>query len=593
MRALILAALCFLLVFSLACAGWGRAENVPEDPLVVPIGDADQVWGMGDLIPGTPGGSLVVAAPDLPGTFNHLVADETHSLDITEQLNEGLTDFSPATGRITPALARSWEVADDGRTYVFHLREGLKFSDGEPLTAEDVLFTFEELIFNEGVQSDFRDILTVEGELPDIEKLDDYTVKFKTPAVFPPFLRRVGVPIYPKHRCGELTPQEFNSLWGHETARKSPEQIVGAGPYRVKELIPGEKLTLERNPYYFKVDPTGTQLPYLDQWSVVPAEDREVSLLKFKTNQTDLFNGNLRELPFLLRNSEVENWNVIVREGFEGAPESSDFLVFNWDAADEVLAELFGEVKFREAISHSINRREIVNGVFNGLARIQSSPLAELSPYYNPDAGDAYPAEYDLEKARKLLDELGLEDADGDDIRDLPGAGELSFEIITNKDNPRRKRMAEIIARNLREVGIEVELALLDFDTLIRRLLSGRFEGALAGLFADPLEPSGLRDPYHSTSDLHFWHLAASQSPTEAEGKIDSLLEEGEAAVGLDARKPIYDELQMLITKTVPVIYTAAPVYTYAHTKSLRNTETFNNLGSFLGHSEYVWIENR
>jgi peptide/nickel transport system substrate-binding protein len=586
--------LSLLLVLSgFAIVGMARESHLPKDELVVPIGLEDKDWGMKELEPGLPGGEVVYAATALPKTFNDLIADETSSTDVTGNLMEGLTDISPATGILVPALAKSWDISEDKKTFTFHLREGLKFSDGEPLTADDVIFTFKQLVFNEKVETDARDVLKVGGELPEVKKVDKMTVQFTTPTVFGPFIRQAGaIPIYPEHLLEGVSPEKFNSAWGLETAKSNPEQIVGAGPFKLKKFVPEQQVVLERNPYYFKRGPNGVQLPYIDQYTAIKVENTDAQLLKFKTHETDVIGPTADQIPFLLKNQEKEGWNVMVKKGPDGAPAGSDFITFNWDAEKEALAEVFQKVKFRRAVSHAIDRPSIVENVFNGLAIAQDSPISQLSPYYNPEAGEAYPKEYDMEKARSMLDELGLKDTDGDGVRELSNGDDLAFTILTNKGNQQRVDIGNIISTDLNNLGMKVKFNPIEFNSMVQQLLGGKFQSAIIGLIGDPIEPNSGANVYKSDGGLHFWHFGGKENPTESEKRVNELVEKGVKEIGLEDRKPYYDELQLIWAENVPVIYTADQVFLYASEKEVQNTDTFSNLGSFLGHAEYVWVKS-
>ncbi|MFP4135550.1 MAG: ABC transporter substrate-binding protein [Candidatus Acetothermia bacterium] len=566
---------------------------MPKDALVVPIGMEDEDWGMGELEPGMPGGSITYAATSLPKTFNNMVASETSSTDVTENIMAGLTDTSPSTGRLVPALAKDWDISDDKKTYTFYLREGLKFSDGEPLTADDVVFTFNELVANEEIEADMRDLLTIEGELPDVEKIDDHTVQFTTPTVFGPFIRTVGgVMIYPEHKFEDVSAGEFNSAWGQEVAKDNPEEIVGAGPFRVKEYVPEQKLTLERNPYYYMRGPNAVQLPYIDEYTLLKVEDTDAQALKFQSHETDVYAPAADKISMLLKNEEEEGWNVMINEGPRGAPAGTDFLSFNWDVEDEALADVFQEKKFRRAVSHAVDRPSIIENVFNGLAVTQDSPMSKLSPYYNEEAGEAFPEEYDLDKARSMLDEMGLTDTDDDGVRELANGDDLSFEIRTNKGTQQRVDIGNTIVDDLREIGMDVTLNPIQFNSLVQQLQGGSYEAVIIGLIGDPIEPNSGNNVWTTDGSLHMWHLDASENPVEWEKRIDELFNEGLKQIGVDNRRPYYDEWQKIAAEEVPLIYTADQVYLYATEDDVRNTERFSPLGSFLGFAEFVWVES-
>lgn len=592
-KSLVLSLAVMLVVSGFALVGLGRESHLPKDELVVPIGMEDKDWGMKELQPGMPGGKITYASISLPKTFNNMVASETSTTDVTENLMAGLTDVSPSTGRVVPALAKDWDISEDKKTYTFHLREGLKFSDGEPLTADDVMFTFKELLYNEKVEADMRDLLTIEGELPEIKKIDETTVQFKTPTVFGPFVRTVGgVMIYPEHKFDDISGQKFNSAWGQSVADENPEEIVGAGPFRLKEYVPEQKVTLERNPYYYKRGPNGVQLPYLDEYTVLKVEDTDTQALKFKSHETDVYAPAASKVPMLLKNEEKEGWNVMVKQGPRGAPSGTEFLTLNWDTEKEALAKVFREKKFRRAVSHAVDRPSIIENVFNGLAVTQDSPMSKLSPYYNEEAGEVFPEEYNLDKARSMLDELGLTDKDDDGVRELPNGDDLSFVIKTNKGAQQRVDIGNTIAADLREIGMDVKMNPIQFNSLVQQLMGGSYEAVIIGLVGDPIAPNSGNNVWTSDGSLHMWHLNASENPVEWEKRVDELFNQGLKHVGIENRRPYYDEWQMIAAEQVPVIYTAGQVYLYATENNVKNTERFSPLGSFLGFAEYVWVDS-
>ena len=578
-----------LLISVFAFVGMGRENHLPADEQVVPIGVEGTDWGLGELTPGEPGGQIISASTALPKTFNAKIATETSSTDITDLLTAGLTSVSPANAQVVPGLAKSWDISEDKKTYTFHLREGLKFSDGEPLTAEDVVFSFKKLTFNEKVEDGMRDLLKVQGELPKVEKVDKLTVKITTPTIFGPFLRTVaGVWVYPKHKFEGISGEDFNSAWGQQKAKKSPEDIVGAGPFRLKQFVPEQKVVLERNPYYFRSGPEGTQLPYLDEWVVLKVADTDAQALKFKTHETDIYAPTADKIPFLLKNQEDENWNVKVNKGERGAPLGSDFLVFNWDTEKEALAGVFQQRKFRRAVSHAIDRQSIIQNVFNGLAAPLTSPVGQLSPYYNEKTEEKFPMEYDLKKARSMLDELGLKDSDGDGVRELPNGEKLAFSILTNKGNKSRVDIGNIIMSDLNEIGFDVKFNPVEFNSLVQQLLGGKYQAVVIGLTGS-IEPNNGANVWRSGGPLHTWHLNASKNPVEWEKRVDELFSEGLKHVGVENRKPYYDEWQGIVAEEVPMIYTVGQIFLFASENEVKNTATFSTISAEVGHAEFLW----
>jgi len=582
-------AICALLL--LGTTGLARETNVPSEPLVVPLGEPDEFWEMDDLAPGKPGGEVKYSTEKFPGTFNDLLGREPDTKDVTKMImGAGLVDENPVNGKLVPAFAKSWSLSDDGRVYTFHLRTGLKFSDGRPLTAEDVAFTYEELVFNPKVKTERRAILRIGGELPKVTVVDRYTIKFEITEPHGPFLRRLSTGIYPKHELKDVTGEEFNDTWNREFAANNPENIVGAGPFRLDEFVPGEKIILSRNPYYYKVDPRGTQLPYLERYKILKVKDNDVEFLKFRSGETDFLRPQIRDMPYLLSHADEEGWNLLEGDGTRSAPLNADFVTFNWNTEEGHLKELFREPDFRRAVFLAIDLEEIINRVFNGFGRPQYGPISRLSPYHNPEVGNLLPVEPDPESARKLLGELGLKDRDGDGVRETASGDPISFSILVNEENRVRAGSARIITRNLADLGLEVEVETVQFDNYTSKLVNGNYQSTIASVLANSREPSTLSDVFTSGGPLHLWNRGQNRTLTEWEKEIDRLFTKGLQAGSFEERKEYYDKFQSIYAEQLPVIYLAGESFLYATAPSIRNWQEFNRLGTFLDFAEFIWL---
>lgn len=569
-----------------------RQGTVPEEPLVVPIGEKNGLWEMSYLSPGETGGSVKFSAERFPETFNNLIADSKPSTDVTRVImGSGLVAENPVNGRITPALAKSWSVSEDGLTYTFTLREGLRFSDGEPLTAEDIVFTYEELVFNPEVDTEKRDLLRIKDELPEVKKVDESTVRFTLPEPFGPFLSRVSTGIYPKGRLEDLSGAEFNSSWSRETAEEAPEEIVGAGPFQLEEFIPGEKIVMSRNPYYYKTDPEGTQLPYLENYRVLKVKDNDIEFLKFKSDDTDLLRPQIEDMPYLLSRQDEEGWRVDTGEGDSGAPMSAEFMTFNWNTEDGRLAEIFRSPKFRKAVSLTINREEIIEDVYNSFGKFQYGPISRLSPYHNENIEEILPYEFNPKKGKRLLDELGITDDDGNGTQDLDSGKPVEFEIIVNDGNRVRRQTGKIIAKNLKEAGLQAEVNSLEYEEFSSRLIRGNYEAVIVSLLANPAIPETLADIFKTTGPLHLWHLGGQEEPASWEKEVNRIFQQGLKAHSFEERKRYYDEFQEIFAEKLPIIYIAGESFLYAMDDDLRNTGEFSRLGTFLDFAEYVWVK--
>ena len=240
---------------------------------------------------------MVVDVSSDPKTFNEIVSTESSSSEATAFLFEGLTTVDPFTLKIIPNLASSWDVSPDGLQWVFHLRGDVKFFDGVALTADDVVFTFNDLIYNTDIPSSARDIFTIEGNIFKVEKLDTLTVRFTLPVKFAPFLRSMSQPILPKHCLLEsVVLKRFPFTWGINTKTKD---IIGTGPFYLDQYFPGERLVFKRNPLYWKKDKEGRPLPKLNKVIMLIVADPSTSLLKFIDGELDIIGVRGQDYPLL------------------------------------------------------------------------------------------------------------------------------------------------------------------------------------------------------------------------------------------------------------------------------------------------------
>ncbi|HEY7208996.1 MAG TPA: ABC transporter substrate-binding protein, partial [Bryobacteraceae bacterium] len=209
------------------------------------------------------GGTLIISLHSEPKTLNPLVVSDTSSRGIVGLISADLIHINNFSQQTEPALASSWEVTEGGRRYMLHLRQGVRFSDGAPFDADDVLFSFRSYL-DERVQSPQRDLLIISGKPILVQKIDAYTVVFTLARPYAAAERLFdGIAMLPRHLLeARLAQGTLQNAW---TTGTPPAEIAGLGPFRLKEYVPGQHLVLERNPYYWKRDQGGQQLPYLDR----------------------------------------------------------------------------------------------------------------------------------------------------------------------------------------------------------------------------------------------------------------------------------------------------------------------------------------
>ncbi|MGH9792230.1 MAG: ABC transporter substrate-binding protein, partial [Candidatus Acidiferrales bacterium] len=265
----------FLLAFVAAVAGaQGQPLETGEELLVSRAAQ------------GQHGGRLVVALRSEPRTLNPVLAADSPSREVIRRMMADLVHINRASQQTEPALAKSWRASKDGLRYTLKLRRGLRFSDGQPLTADDVVLTFQ-VYLDEKVHSPQRDLLLVGGKPIVVRKVDAQTVVFELSQPYAPAERLFdSIAILPRHLLKTVFDEgKFAQAWGLNVP---VHQIAGMGPFRLKEYAAGQRIVLERNPYYWKVDQQSRRLPYLDEivFLIVPNEDAQV--IRFQAAETDV-----------------------------------------------------------------------------------------------------------------------------------------------------------------------------------------------------------------------------------------------------------------------------------------------------------------
>ena len=547
------ACLCFgwlaLLVLPVAgCAETPATESTSEaaaEPLVRTVrGDA--------------GGRLVVGLAAEPKTFNPVLAGDNPSRVVLRRMMADLVHIDRASQQTGPALAHEWTVEDDGRRFRLQLRRGIRFSDGEPFDADDVVFTFQ-VHLDEAIGSLNRDLLIVAGEPIQVRKIDSHTVDFELAAPYAVGDRLFdSLAILPEHLLGPVYREgRFREAWGLDA---DPASIVGLGPFRLARRVPGERVELERNPHYWKVDEEGQPLPYLDRVVFTVVGDGEAEALRFRAGDLDVLDGiapeSYRQLADRQQSEGFRLWDL-------GPGVAYTFLVFNLNTIDpQQLPELarrqtwFRQVAFRRAVSLAIDRDSLVRLVYRGLA----TPIAsQVSPgnrlWQNTDLPTP---RRDLEQARRLLTEAGFV-FEGGVLRD-PEGQPVEFSILTSSSNEPRRQMGTIIQQDLAELGIRAQLVTLEFRSLVDRLLkSYDYDLCILGLGAGDVDPNGAIGTVKSDGPNHFWHLGQSEPATPWEAEIDRLMERQLITLDRVERKRLYDRVQAILAEQVPLVFLVSP----------------------------------
>jgi peptide/nickel transport system substrate-binding protein len=446
------------------------------------------------------------------------LASDAASHGIASLIYNGLVRYR---GDLTLAgdLAESWEISPDGLTITFKLRRGVKWHDGAPFTAHDVLFTYQTMVNPKTPTAYSGDYLQVKKA----EVLDDYTFRVTYPKPFAPALGSWGLAILPKHL---LEGQEITQ----SPLARAP---IGTGPYKFQEWKAGERIFLTYNPDYFE------GRVWLNGYLYVVKPDLATMFLELKAGNIDRM--ELTPIQYT-RQTEYPKFQRVY-EKYRYMPFSYIYLAYNLEDPR------FADRRVRQALTHAINKQEIIDGVLRGLGQEAYGPYKPGTWYYNPDV-PKFP--YDPEKAKAMLAEAGWRpNAQG--ILEKDGRP-FEFTILTNQGNDIRKNTGEIIQRRLREIGVLAHIRMVEWAAFIKEFIDkGRFEAIILG-WNTGLDPDQY-DIWHSSKtkpgELNFTHY---HNP-----EVDALLEEGRHTFDMEKRRRAYFRLQEIIAEDQPYTFLFVP----------------------------------
>jgi peptide/nickel transport system substrate-binding protein len=519
---------------------------------------------------GSYGGRFVIGATNSPKTFNAVMANETSSNDVNNLMWASLMDFDNAAARDTFGLARAYEMSPDGLTYTWHLRRGLKFSDGHPLSADDVLFSFE-VAYDEKLHPAVQDLLSIGGKRFEVSAPDSYTIVTR---IAKPNANMLGtmstLRILPRHVMeAPFRRGEFASTYAVSTR---PESIVTSGGFRLKQFVQNEKTVLEPNPYWYQVDERGRRLPYLDEvvFSIVP--DQNTAALRFTSGALDALD-NVKPEDYVTFASGAKAGGYTLYD--IGPALTMNFFWFNLnkvrDAApgkklgapqtDPIKYRWFSNPVFRRAVSMAVDREALIRGPFFGDGvKNWSTGTPGNKMWYTPEIGGY---DYNPEESKRLLASLGWKDGNGDGVLEDEQGHAIRFTLKTNSDNNIRKAMITLIKDDLAKVGIDCVPALVEFNTLITNLRQDfNYEAILLGLQSGvPPDPVGQgQNTLRSSGLTHYWNVKQPKPETAAEARVDELVEVNLTTTDYAKRRAAWVEIQKLINEECFIIWLPTPV---------------------------------
>jgi peptide/nickel transport system substrate-binding protein len=556
---LVFALICFCLFFS-GCGKRDRGTRSEADKNI-PLPQPPRVVS---CEPGVRGGRLKLANFADPKTFNPITANETSSLDVIYWLFDALAKKNQITGEMEAGLAERWTVEPDKKTWTFYLRKGVRWSDGQPFNADDVIFTYNDVVYNTNIVNVKVDYVRLGGKDFEVTKIDDFTIRVVTPEIYGPFLEFFAfeVRMLPKHILGPAVAEKrFEAAYGIGTP---PNELIGTGPFRLKQYKPGQFTLVERNPYYWAVDSKGQRLPYVDNVIMMIVPDQNATSLRFLNGETDLIE--------FVRPEEYDQFKQPAAQGrftfFElGVTPQVDLIVLNQNTGtnsstgkpyvNPVRLKWFRDTKFRQAISFAIDRPSIVQSTLGGRGEPNYGFITKANKRFVNTNIAQY--SYNPARAKQLLAEIGISDRNRDGLLEDSEGNVIEFEMNTNAGNSRREKGSVIVQDDLKKLGIRVNFRPLDFNTIVQKYTTTfDFECIFLGLASESDDPAESLNVLRSSGFSHEWFPRQKTPSTPWEARIDSLMDANLKTFDYAERKNSFDEVQSILAEQMPMIPTVA-----------------------------------
>ncbi len=609
MRRVVLIILVLLVVFGLGKACIRRDLPTSDKPVLRPkanVVDANYLIPKNVTINGVDylqsqvevgkfGGTFVSSTiGEGPKTFNPFNTKDNISAQMSEIMYDGLVTTNPVTGETIPKLAKSFSV--NGKEYIVNLRHGLKWSDGKPITADDVVFTWQNIIFDGFGNTSTRDSVMIDGKLPTVEKIDDYTVKFVTPEPFAPFLRMLSSPIAPKHIFQPAVSRGREYFDGFLSTNTNPKEFVTSGAFRLKEYVPAQRVVFERNPNYYEINKDGKKLPYLDKLVYLIVGDINNQVLKFEGGELDeisLQGANVARFKEMEKHSDFSVFNI-------GPDTGTMYLSMNMNNRKDEKGKYYVEPKkqvwfqdknFRQAVDYALDRKNMVFNIANGLGYPLFTPETLNSIFLNKNLK---PYDKNIEKSKELLKKSGFTWDKAGHLIDKFG-NHVEFDLYTNAGNTEREAIGVMVKQDLEDLGMKVNFKPIEFNSLVNKLMASLdWDMVIMGFTGSPLEPNGGKNVWLSDGTLHIFNQRLERdanSPRYAfEKRIDYLYTQGALATKFEDRKKYYDEYQAIVYDEKPLIYIYSPIRIVALRNKFKNIYP-TSLGGVTHNIEEIYKE--
>lgn len=548
----------------------------PDDLKTITLNGVDYLQSQAPI--GSFGGSLTSSTiGEGPKTFNPFNSKDNISSILSEVMYDGLLTTHPVTGQPVPKLAKSFSISDDGLEYIINLRHGIKWSDGKPITADDVVFTWNDIIFAGLGNTSTRDSVIINGELPTVEKIDTYTVKFKTPAPFAPFVRMLSTPIAPKHVFMPAVKKGAEYFETFLSTNTKPENFVTSGAFKLKEYVPAQRVVYERNPNYYFINKNGDKLPYLDKLVYLIVGDLNNEVLKFEAKELDVISlqgSKVARYKAMEPHSDFVIYNI-------GPDTGTMYFSVNLNNRKNDKGQYYVEPKkqiwfkdknFRQAIDYALDRKNMVLNIANGIGAPLFTAESLNSIFLNKNL---QPYERNLNKSRELLKKSGFYWDKNGQLFDKFN-NRVEFDMLTNAGNTEREAIGVMVKQDLEDLGMKINFKPIEFNSLVNKLVNSLdWDAVIMGFTGSPLEPNGGKNVWMSDGTLHVFNMRLAKdknSPRlDFEKRIDELFIKGALATKFEERKKYYDEYQEIVYNEKPLIYIYSPTRIVAVRDKFKN----------------------
>lgn len=494
---------------------------------------------------------LMLSSISDPRTFNIIVAEETSSTEILGDIFESLVRFNPFTFEYEPYLAESWDNKE--LEWRFFLRDGVTWSDGVLLTAEDVKFTFD-VIMHPDVPTSLKDIIRIGGKFPEIKVVSKREIIFKLPEPFAPFLSSIGgISIIPKHILASFLEEgNFSNAWNINTL---PSLIVGTGHFVLDRYVQSQFVILRKNTRYWQSE-DGRRLPYLDGKIRVIVPNQDAQYIRFTRGEIDIYYPRPEDVEKMKKIEGVVLENLGVSLGI-------DFLAFNLNPINPK-SRWFTE-GFRRAIAHAIDKKSMLKNVFLGLGRPAVSFISPQNKVFAETLLSDYG--YNPKISKEILKKEGFRYKDG---RLYASNAPVEVSLFTNSGNEIREKICAMLVQDLEAIGIKVHFKPLEFNTLVEKLLITRdWDMVVIGL-TGTVDPHNGANFYRSSGRLHLWNPQQKKPATDWEREIDRLVELGAKEMNMRKRPKYYKRIQRILHKKLPIIPLIRPYVFVAYRENIK-----------------------